>query len=433
MNADAFLERLDGHRQAGRLDDESFDRIAAHEAKESPPQPVVIALENEASTLDEVVGPRYKENSIRFGLGIVAAIATTLVLLGFGLFASLIDDSTGVDLILPMFAAIAAGAYFAPLNDLKGRAGVFVGEARSLLFGFGLLVATTWYVVEILDLSYNEVAGPVDILTWGPMLAVAAASAWFARRMDAWITYCFGWIFWLWALFSAVEQPSDYDGFVSLLVVMGVLTVELVREWQDESLGGSSVVQANFIAMVWGIAAWVSIDLFEGAFQNDLIWCFVLVAAWFLAVEALFRTQSARRYVNNQHKGWIPMLGVLVFYTGLPIYTGFELARNVGPRELGIADFDLHLGWVYGLAIHALMGLQMYRWDTADVVLRPSLTEPRMFTGGVFFVMASVWFIFGAFDFLEDLAAYLFLPLGLMMLFFGTRRLIRTTAAAQQE
>ncbi|DAC53361.1 MAG TPA: hypothetical protein D7I11_06705, partial [Candidatus Poseidoniales archaeon] len=146
-----------------------------------------------------------------------------------------------------------------------------------------------------------------------------------------------------------------------------------------------------------------------------------------------FRTQSPRRYVNNQHKGWIPMLGVLVFYTGVPIYTGFELARNVGPRELGIADFDLHLGWVYGLVIHALMGLQMYRWDTADVVLRPSLTEPRMFTGGVFFVMASVWFIFGAFDFLEDLAAYLFLPLGLMMLFFGTRRLIRTTAAAQEE
>lgn len=433
MNADAFLKRLDGHRQAGRLDDESFDRIAAHEAKESPPQPVVIALENEPPVSAEEVGSGYKENSIRFGLGIVAAIATTLVLLGFGLFASLIDDSTGVDLILPMFAAIAAGAYFAPLNDLKGRAGVFVGEARSLLFGFGLLVATTWYVAELLDLSYNEVAGPFDLFTWGPMLAVAAASAWFARRMDAWITYCFGWIFWLYALFAAVEQPSDYDGFVSLLVVMGVLTVELVREWQDETLGGSSVVQANFIAMVWGIAAWVSIDQFEGAFENELVWCLVLIGGWFLAVEALFRTQAARRYVNQQHKGWISVLGVLVFYTGVPIYTGFEVARTVGVRELTLGGFDLHLGWVYGFIIHVLMGLQMYRWDTAEVVLKPSLTEPRVFIGGVFFVMASVWFIFGSFDFLEDLAAYLFLPLGLLMLFFGTRRLIRTTSAVQED
>lgn len=433
MNADAFLERLDGHRQAGRLDDESFDRIAAHEAKASPPQPVVIASENEPPVSIEEVGSGYKENSIRFGLGIVAAIATTLVLLGFGLFASLIDDSTGVDLILPMFAAIAAGAYFAPLNDLKGRAGVFVGEARSLLFGFGLLVATSWYVAEILDLSYNEVAGPFNLFTWGPMLAVAAASAWFARRMDAWITYCFGWIFWLYALFAAVEQPSDYDGFVSLLVVMGVLTVELVREWQDETLGGSSVVQANFIAMVWGIAAWVSIDQFEGAFENELVWCVVLIGGWFLAVEALFRRQAARRYVNQQHKGWMAVLGVLVFYTGVPIYTGFEVARTVGVRELTLGGFDLHLGWVYGFIIHVLMGLQMYRWDTAEVVLKPSLTEPRVFIGGVFFVMASVWFIFGSFDFLEDLAAYLFLPLGLLMLFFGTRRLIRTTSAVQED
>lgn len=433
MNADAFLERLDGHRQAGRLDDESFDRIAAHEAKASPPQPVAIASENEPPVSIEEVGSGYKENSIRFGLGIVAAIATTLVLLGFGLFASLIDDSTGVDLILPMFAAIAAGAYFAPLNDLKGRAGVFVGEARSLLFGFGLLVATSWYVAEILDLSYNEVAGPFNLFTWGPMLAVAAASAWFARRMDAWITYCFGWIFWLYALFAAVEQPSDYDGFVSLLVVMGVLTVELVREWQDETLGGSSVVQANFIAMVWGIAAWVSIDQFEGAFENELVWCVVLIGGWFLAVEALFRRQAARRYVNQQHKGWMAVLGVLVFYTGVPIYTGFEVARTVGVRELTLGGFDLHLGWVYGFIIHVLMGLQMYRWDTAEVVLKPSLTEPRVFIGGVFFVMASVWFIFGSFDFLEDLAAYLFLPLGLLMLFFGTRRLIRTTSAVQED
>ena len=126
------------------------------------------------------------------------------------------------------------------------------------------------------------------------------------------------------------------------------------------------------------------------------------------------------------------MLGVLVFYTGVPIYTGFEVARTVGVRELTLGEFDLHLGWVYGFIIHVLMGLQMYRWDTAEVVLKPSLTEPRVFIGGVFFVMASVWFIFGSFDFLEDLAAYLFLPLGLLMLFFGTRRLIRTTSAVQE-
>ena len=431
MDSDAFLQRLDGHRQAGRLDDESFNRIAAHEAMDSPPQPILISQTKDTSTPTEGFASRYKEGSIRFGLGVVAAIAATLVLLGVGLFASLIDDSSGVDLVLPLFVIVAAAAYFAPLNDLNGRAGVFVGEARSLLFGFGLLVAVLWYAGEILDLSYDEVAGPFNLFMWGPMLAVAVASAWFARRMDAWITYCFGWILWLQPVLAASDQVSEYHAFLSLLIVMGVLTMQLVREWQDETRSGSSIVQANFTAMVWGIGAWISIDLFDDAFQGHILWCLVLITAWFLTVEALLKTQSARRYPNGQHKGWIPMLGVLVFYTGIPLYTGFEFARNVGPRELGIADFDLHLGWVYGLGIHVLMGLQMYRWDTAEVVLKPSLTEPRVFAGGVFFVMASVWFIFGTFDFLEDLAAYLFLPLGLLMLFFGTRRLIRNSSASQ--
>ncbi len=41
--------------------------------------------------------------------------------------------------------------------------------------------------------------------------------------------------------------------------------------------------------------------------------------------------------------------------------------------------------------------------------------------------MAFVWFIFGAVDFLEDLAGYLFLPLGLLVLLIGTKRLIRSS------
>jgi hypothetical protein len=47
--------------------------------------------------------------------------------------------------------------------------------------------------------------------------------------------------------------------------------------------------------------------------------------------------------------------------------------------------------------------------------------------------MAFVWFVIGGVDFLEDLAAYLFLPLGFLVLAFGTWRLIRSSSKSPTE
>ena len=38
--------------------------------------------------------------------------------------------------------------------------------------------------------------------------------------------------------------------------------------------------------------------------------------------------------------------------------------------------------------------------------------------------MAFVWFIVGLIDFLEEIAGYIFLPMGLIVLFLGTKRLM---------
>jgi hypothetical protein len=133
---------------------------------------------------------------------------------------------------------------------------------------------------------------------------------------------------------------------------------------------------------------------------------------------------TSRRYPNGQNKGWITILGLLVFYTGIPLWFGFAFADYIGWEELEVAGFDVYLGFVFGLLVHATMGLQLFGWQAENVVVKPSLTEPGSFAGSVFFLMAFVWFIFGAVDFLEDLAGYLFLPLGLLVLLIGTKRLI---------
>ena len=44
--------------------------------------------------------------------------------------------------------------------------------------------------------------------------------------------------------------------------------------------------------------------------------------------------------------------------------------------------------------------------------------------GSVFLIMAFFTFIGGMIDLLEELAGYLFLPIGLLVLIFGTKKLI---------
>ena len=44
--------------------------------------------------------------------------------------------------------------------------------------------------------------------------------------------------------------------------------------------------------------------------------------------------------------------------------------------------------------------------------------------GSVFLIMAFFTFIGGMVDLLEELAGYLFLPIGLLVLIFGTKKLI---------
>ena len=138
MDTEAFLSRLDSHRQAGRVDDDSFSRVAEYEKsqKTSAPAPIVIGdshVASEAESKPAEEGSHLEANSMRFSLGVAAAIGATLILVGIGLLASLIDDASGVDLVIPLFGLLAGLAYFAPNLKVEGKAEVFVGEARSIL------------------------------------------------------------------------------------------------------------------------------------------------------------------------------------------------------------------------------------------------------------------------------------------------------------
>ena len=438
MDTEAFLSRLDSHRQAGRVDDDSFSRVAEYEKsqKKSAPAPIVISDSHVASELETKPaeeGSHLEANSMRFSLGVAAAIGATLILVGIGLLASLIDDASGVDLVIPLFGLLAGLAYFAPNLKVEGKAEVFVGEARSILFGVASMVAVMWYITVIVDRPYYEDFGPLNMFAWGPTLAVAFAAVDFARKMNAWVSYCLSLILWLYPFAFAFEGSGE---FYSVITIMAVLSYVMVSEYLDEKRTAGSGIQAAFLGMMWGIMAWFTLEEFDDIANNDVILPLAYILGWMAVVEAARRYTTlltSRRYPSGQNKGWITALGLLVFYTGIPLWFGFRFAESIGWEELKVAGFDVYLGYVFGLLVHATMGLQLFGWQAQNVVVKPSLTEPGSFAGSVFFLMAFVWFIFGAVDFLEDLAGYLFLPLGLLVLLIGTRRLIGSSDSSSNE
>ena len=413
------------------MDGDTFQRIADHEEKFPSTLLHALGSADDLSNQEDLKTP-FVESGKQFSLAVVAAIGATLVLVGVGLLGSLVNDMSDMDVVGILYGLLAVVAYIGPRMDLDGRAGVFVGEARSILFGVSALIAVLWFFWEIVDLSYSDTFGPGNVFEWGPLVGVAVASVLFARRMDAWVSYCATWILWFWPLFAAVDSQSGSVSAVSLFAVMSCLTFVLWREWSDEDLTGSSGIQATFLSMMLGIMAWWSLETFSelGLLDNEFIVPLLYVVGWMVWMEWFRRNKSSQFYANGVSKSWPALLGVAVFYTGVPLYTGFTLAEESGVEEIALAGFTLSLGFVYGLILHALMGLQMFNWVPQDVVLKPSLSHPGTFSGSIFFVMAFVWFLFGAVDFLEDLAGYVFLPLGLLMLLYGTKRLIAGSDAS---
>ena len=440
MDLTTFLSRLAFHRAAGRLDEASYARILEHESHatvaaygRNPEALKPVTFEDWESDHDDDA-PRLfgKAYNMKLGLGVAATLGATLILVGTGLLCVLIDDAIDVEMVFPLFGAITLAAYFAPFSNLEGRAKDFVSEARSILFAVGLLISTAWLLFEILEWDgYTEF--PTNLRTLLPLLGVALFASHFARQMDAYVSHTLTWILWFFPYSQAFPGSDKSAAALCLTLIVVALAVEMVREWLSETRSSSSGVQAALQGMMIGIIAWNSLFIYDNLLGEEYVYPMLLIVGWFGVAELAKHKQWARTYPSGGNKGWLPVLLVLVFFTGLPLYTGLLIADNLGPDEITIAGFDLHLAWVYAFVIHVLMGMQAFDWKPTDVLTKSSLSEPRSNYGSIFFLMAFVWFIIGAVDFLEDLAAYLFLPLGFLVLAFGTWRLIRSGSESLTE
>ena len=157
---------------------------------------------------------------------------------------------------------------------------------------------------------------------------------------------------------------------------------------------------------------------------NPLMGC-IFILSWIIWMQYFVKSFDHKKYKNTgRSKAWPLILGCLIFYTFIPNITGFLIVDWFGFEDVGIGEFDISVGIIIGCLIHIIMGLQMFNWEPKNVVVKPSLTNPGTFMGSVFLIMAFFTFIGGMIDLLEELAGYLFLPIGLLVLIFGTKKLI---------
>ncbi|OGB71403.1 MAG: permease [Burkholderiales bacterium RIFOXYC12_FULL_65_23] len=217
--------------------------------------------------------------------------------------------------LIALLLLIAAAAW-------KGMENIIEGPNRWTWVTLGL-AATTLLVAA---LGLTPVAGGLEVGLTGRVLAVAASlwACWhFARQLDADDRQA-----WLWESWRFVKQ-------IFLLLVVGVFIVGMVRqlikpEW-IESLAGSNTLQANAVAVFFGV---------------------------FMYFPTLVEVPVARMFLDlGMHPG--PLLAYLMADPELSLQSMLMVAAVIGRQKTAayvglVALFSVCAGLLYGAWVDGL-------------------------------------------------------------------------------
>ena len=446
MDSSEFVDRLSFHVDAGRLDSKSFESIKSFEEQ----QPISQVFGNisgvessqapvaEASTVghEEASNFNLTDHAMRIALGSAAATGATMILFGVGFLSLLISENFDsiVDaeewLMSIGFGLLAIASWVSFRRQYSGKAEIFLNEARIIIFSVSALMAWIMFVDGPAGRDWDSDFGPFNSGLWLPLLALAVYSARKARELDTRVTYAATWIMGAFPFFYALAAQDDTAAFLCATLVLGVLLRELIMEWNDVNRKPSMAVQATFNAFAAAVCAWILVESFDEAFAlfYETAWMLYFsfhLVAWMIWMEVAPRRFGSKTYAGTTvNKAWPGVTAVMVFYTGMPLALAFSISDYMDVHHVDFLFGDFELAWLLAFMIHGVMGLQMFGWKFDADKLRTSLTEPSSFTGGVFFVMAFIWFLILISDWLEDNAVFVFLPLGVFILFMGTKKLI---------
>ena len=446
MESSEFVERLSFHKDAGRLDAQSFESIKSFEQQQ--PESMVFGgisdadpsqaqgSSQSATGHEEVSNSTFSDHAMRIALGAAAATGATMILFGVGFLSILLSDSfNSTDDAEEWFMSIGFGllaiaSWVSFRKQYTGKAEIFLNEARIIIFSVSALIAWFMFVEGPIDRGWDEDFGPFNSGVWFPWLVLAVYSTQKARELDTRVTYAATWILGAFPFFSALDAQNETAAFLCAALILGVLLRELFMEWSDVNRKPSTAVQATFNAFAAAVCAWFLVESFDEAFglHYETAWLIYFsfhLVAWMVWMDVAPRRFGSKTYSGTSiNKAWPGLMAVMVFYTGMPLALGFAISDffNVHNVEFLFGEFEL--GWLIAFLVHGVMGLQMFGWKFDTLTMKASLTEPSSFTGGVFFVMSFIWFLILISDWLEDNAVFVFLPLGVLILFMGTKKLI---------
>ena len=436
MASSDFMQRLASHFEAGRLDSESFEAIKSFEQPE--PTSLVIGSVMPPGTKEpevEMNHPGIKDHAMRFALGSAAATGATMVLFGVGFLCMLLSGEVVSEEILLVigFGMTAVAAMYSFKFQFEGKAEIFINEARVILVGVGGLIS--WMsVMWWMDISHLETFGPHNVGFWLPLLVIVVFTTHLARRVEARLTYVASWIMWFFPFAQAINQPNDGSIFICCSLIFLVLLREIFMEWYDENRKASMGVQAMFHVFTASIFVWFLFFFFVDATNLGDDEAGMYYFTFFLLVWVVLKEQHSKHFESRYYPGtslnkaWFGLPALFVFFTGLPLAAAFSWVDYFDLENIKTIAGTIEISWFIASAVNILLGLQMYCWNFNPSSFKTSLTQPAGFTGGLFFTMAFVWFIFGISIWLEDLAVFVFLPLGILVLFMGTKKLVDSGA-----
>ena len=134
----------------GRISDESYASIAAHERNSEAPNPVIIetATTDHVEDVTRLFGKAY---NMKFGLGVAATLGATLILVGTALLCALIEDAIDVELFTPLFGVITLVTFARPSRIWKAAPKISSAKRVPSCSLLASSYATLWFLFEILE------------------------------------------------------------------------------------------------------------------------------------------------------------------------------------------------------------------------------------------------------------------------------------------
>ena len=420
MQGIEFLTRLRTHVDSGRMPVSVYNQIHEYEVnimaqtKSVFTTPVV----PHSTVLNEEEKHNWKNAFFKFSNGIGAALAIFMVVIGIVLMLSEITDGseefTGLGMLIFGILAVVSGIYFTQIMNSsveeRNRAQFLIDESTVITFGVSSLLCCIFMIDQF------EIEG---MFLWLPMLISFVVTSYMARKLDAIVSMMISPVLLVYVFIASLMVNSTDEMAFASFVITGVVIVELIYGWINDSAQRSVLNQRVLMAAItagfgWNtiftfVDLWSTGDNFDSVLLNI---CFVTIVIWLISSELLhakYGSKSVSRFYDNSLPG---LTASLILFAWLPITYSYTLFDD---------------GHIFAVAFYLVLAIIFAKGN--PFIRKEKHGVSRYLTSLLLVIVSVVNFFIFTFDVFEELAFIILIPVGIVGLILAVAKLGRNTEA----